>query len=89
MGAAVMHLTTAQHELMQCPNYVCPACHRSHGGATYDEYGEEVDTTEADAIHLAAHCCLWKTHDHPARVRIAERVEAGSNWAEAIEGETL
>ena len=36
----------------------------------------------------AADCCLWKDLAAPARWRIADAVEAGSTWQEAIEQET-
>ena len=41
-----------------------------------------------DSIHKAAHCCLWKYMSHPERVKVAERVERGMSWQEAINGET-
>lgn len=40
-----------------------------------------------DRIHLAAHCCLWKHFPHHERVRIAERVERGMSWDQAINGD--
>lgn len=33
---------------------------------------------------LAADCCLWKDYDAPTRWRMADAVEAGSNWAEQL-----
>lgn len=51
----------------------CPLCLSSHWGS------------RGDRIHQAAHCCLWKFIGHSDRVRIAEMVEAGSEWQEAIE----
>lgn len=32
----------------------------------------------------AADCCLWKDYDAPTRWRMADAVEAGSNWAEQL-----
>ena len=62
----------------------CPICSRDHGD---DWEGDDWLGANEDDIHKAAHCCLWKTHDHAARVRIAARVEAGSDWYDAIQGE--
>lgn len=76
-------MTTAQERLMQCEPETCPMCGEDHG--RYDRTHAPV--YDEDRIHRAAHCCLWKSYDHPARVRIAERVESGANWADAIEGE--
>lgn len=84
-------LTTAHEWLRECPASQCPVCRKDFSCQEEDTawlYTPEPDA-EPDEIHHAAHCCLWKDHDHAARVRIAERVEAGANWAEAIEGETL
>lgn len=45
-----------------------------------------------DAVHKdsynAADCCLWKSLDAPTRRRIADQVEAGSTWTEAISAVT-
>lgn len=82
------YLTTAQERLSDCAPWECPVCGRDHG--TGDDSPYEFPGTpvaEPDEIHHAAHCCLWKDYDHAARVRIAERVEAGATWADAIEGE--
>lgn len=78
-------LTTAHQHLQECDECRCPIC-----GQYHQQYEPETDTySRADeAIHQAAHCCLWKNYDHAARVRIAERVEAGANWADAIDGES-
>lgn len=80
--------TTAQELLAQCAPVECPVCGRDHSRPEDDAFdfpwGPQ---TDPDEIHHAAHCCLWKTYDHAARVRIAERVEAGANWADAIDGE--
>lgn len=81
-------LSTAQHRLIGCAPYECPICERDHcrpGDDSCEFFG--APAADPDEIHHAAHCCLWRDHDHAARVRIAERVEAGANWAEAIEGE--
>ena len=34
---------------------------------------------------LAVDCCLWRDIDAPTRWRIADAVEAGADWAEAIQ----
>ena len=34
--------------------------------------------------HDAANCCLWKDLDVAARFRIAQAVDAGAEWGEAI-----
>ena len=39
---------------------------------------------EADSIHQAADCCLWKNLDWPTRYRIARAIENGSTWAEEL-----
>ena len=36
----------------------------------------------------AAHHCLWHDFDHPTRVAMARKVEAGATWTEAIEQAT-
>lgn len=51
---------------------LCPVC-RQGGNRDY---------------HAAASCCLWKDLDAPARWRIADAVEAGASWDEAIAKET-
>ncbi len=35
--------------------------------------------------HDAANCCLWKDLDASARFRIANAVDAGKTWADALE----
>ena len=84
-------MTTEQERISEAQPYECPMCGKDHcrpGDEALEsiyEFGEPA--IDPDEIHHAAHCCLWKTRDHAARVRIAERVEAGANWADAIEGE--
>lgn len=38
--------------------------------------------------HVAAECCLWHDLDAPTRWRVADAVEAGSSWEDAISGVT-
>lgn len=40
--------------------------------------------TEREAVD----CCLWRDIDAPTRWRIADAVEAGATWVEAIEAAT-
>jgi hypothetical protein len=80
-------LTTAEERLRECNPTTCPVCGESHC-VDGDEFPMGPTGYDPDEIHRAAHCCLWKTHDHAARVRIADRVEAGQDWATAIAGET-
>lgn len=47
-----------------------------------------VCTNYAGSIHEAASCCLWKDFDMATRHRIADAVELGSTWIEAIEAES-
>lgn len=75
--------TTARERRAACAPYECPICERDHCRGE-----DEWSAIDPDEIHHAAHCCLWTQFDHAARVRIAERVEAGSDWADAIDGET-
>lgn len=64
------------HPLGDAEPYDCPICHYDYSDAgDYDE----------DSIHHAAHCCLWKFVGHSDRVRIAELVERGAKWEQAIE----
>lgn len=39
---------------------------------------------EAQSLRDATDCCLWKDIDAHTRWRIADQVEAGSTWAEAM-----
>lgn len=66
------------HPLGPASPWECPVCHKDF----YDD-----DRDEEDQIHLAAHCCLWHEIGHPERVRIAEKVERGMSWEDAIKGE--
>lgn len=43
---------------------------------------------EASDFREAADCCLWKDLDAPKRWAIADAVEAGATWQEAIEQHT-
>lgn len=43
---------------------------------------------EADSTYAAAECCLWKSVGHWDRYRIAQAVEAGAGWIDAIEAIT-
>ncbi len=52
--------------------FQCPVCRR---GGNRDN-------------HEAANCCLWKDLDAPARWRIADAVDAGASWTDAIAEET-
>lgn len=84
-------MTTARAALEAAASTECPACGKDHDRGTPDEFDFVMDgqaPSDADAIHHAAHCCLWRQYDHATRTRIAQRVEEGSTWAEAIDGET-
>ena len=67
------------HPLGQTEPCECPICQR--------DWSRERRFDE-DAIHEAAHCCLWKYIGHAERVSIAERVERGMSWEDAINGGT-
>lgn len=43
-----------------------------------------VCTTQHSEYRLAADCCLWKDLPAPTRWRIADAVEAGATWLDAI-----
>lgn len=43
---------------------------------------------EAGSTYAAAECCLWKSVGHWDRYRIAQAVEAGAGWIDAIEAIT-
>lgn len=84
--------TTANAVLESLAPTECPVCHKDHDRRAPDDledfaYPGERHLGDEDEIHHAAHCCLWRSYDHAARTRIAQRVEEGSNWAEAIQGE--
>lgn len=82
--------TTSRNRLESASPTECPICGRDHDRDTPEELDSlacSAPATDGDATHHAAHCCLWHQFDHASRTRIAQRVEAGSNWAEAIEGE--
>lgn len=78
--------------------YLCPACSRTHGkesgalaccsnsGSTRQPKQCPVCMRDADSYEIAADCCL---HTHPTmtalgRWRVAEQVENGTPWPEAI-----
>lgn len=83
-------LTTQEQARQEARPTECPICGADHERFrdSDDDYVDGPAGDPGNDIHAAAHCCLWKTHNHAARVRIAERVELGSNWSDAINGES-
>lgn len=72
----------------------CPDCSERH-----EDEDAVVDCCKAERDHIiscpvcgaladgyldAADCCLWKDLDMATRYRIADAVEAGSTWADAL-----
>lgn len=77
----------------------CPVCHDVHDDQTDAElccapklglHHEEsavqcpVCAEEHGTHRDAADCCLWKDLDAPTRWAVADAVEAGTPWAEAL-----
>jgi len=79
--------------------YICP---RELCGMEHEDKQDAIDCCGADpedaacpvcnAKHLdertAADCCLWHDFDAPTRWAIADKVERGATWAEAIAAAT-
>lgn len=77
--------------------YRCPECLDLHDWE--DDAKECCDDTPVEAKHAtacpvcgagydlhryAADCCLWKDLDAPTRWAVADAVEAGATWLEAL-----
>jgi hypothetical protein len=81
------------------PVYICPICGDEHEweqealDCCQGKDAEEADLrnkcpvclTDHVDTHAAAHCCLWKDLTWLQRYLIANCVEAGTPWPEAIE----
>lgn len=81
------------------PVYICPICGDQHDweddalDCCQDEEEQDLNLrtkcpvclTDHDDTHNAAHCCLWKDLTWLQRHLIANCVEAGTPWPEAIE----
>lgn len=74
--------------------WLCPHCEDIHTTETSAEecclplaqiHECPICESEAGSVHEEASCCLWKDFDMATRHRIADSVEAGSTWREAIE----
>ena len=77
--------------------YRCPDCSELHedevdaleccAPAVHDQDVEvacPVCTVKHSEHREAADCCLWRDLDAPARWCVADAVEAGATWAEAL-----
>lgn len=78
--------------------YRCPDCRELH---EWEDEAEECCKDEPAVIawsadcpvcgeryeehRMAADCCLWKDLDAPTRWAVADAVEAGSTWVEALQ----
>lgn len=87
----------AERHIETVTYYVCPVCDEKHDYRSEaaeccgedDEHSEEASSCPVcgnryGEPHVAADCCLWKDLDAPSRWRIADAVEAGATWAEAL-----
>lgn len=78
--------------------YLCPGCGEPHHcksdaeNCCDPEEDEDEDPIECpvcgsacDDHREAASCCLWKDLDAPTRWKVADAVEAGVTWTEALQ----
>lgn len=76
--------------------YRCPTCGELHdweddAEACCEETAVEPSAPNCpvcgekyDSHRAASDCCLWKDLDAPTRWKIADAVEAGAEWADAL-----
>jgi hypothetical protein len=70
-------------ELHEAEDDAASCCAPSGGGTDHDTRCP-VCSEEAADFRAAADCCLWKDLAAPVRWRIADAVEAGATWTDAL-----
>lgn len=65
------------------PPEMCPVCSTLYADGETDD-----DDVIVSGLYAAVGCCLWKDFNALERQRIAEAIEAGATWLEAINGVT-
>jgi rubredoxin len=78
------YLHEDEDEAADCCDYEPPTGAKPHDDE--DIYCPVCGQAYVDHRH-AVDCCLWKDIDAPTRWRIADAVEAGAEWVEAIKAE--
>lgn len=85
--------TTTQGRVREITMYQCCACNENHDDeADAAECCADVSETtncpvckrECRDHRDATDCCLWKDFDGPTRWAMADKVYAGSTWAEVL-----